>query len=86
MPRRLATSPAWARVTDPVARVVLRGVRTRGTAGNGRREYYGATDLHRVTAISGSWQGERLGDLAPVTPEPGFGFGSTPRRRPSPRS
>ena len=36
------------RVTDPVARILLRGVRTRGTAGNGRREYYGATDLHRV--------------------------------------
>ena len=79
VPRRLATSPAWARVTDPVARVVLRGVRTRGTAGNGRREYYGATDLHRINGISGSWQGKPLGDLAPVTPEPGFGFGSTPQ-------
>ena len=79
VPRRLATAPGWARLTDPVARVVLRGVRTRGTAGNGRREYYGATDLHRISGISGSWQGEPLGDLAPVTPEPGFGFGSTPQ-------
>ena len=80
VPQRLATAPAWAAVTDPVARVLLRGVRTRGTAGNGRREYYGATDLHGVTSASGTWRGGDLGRLAPVTPEPGFGFGSTPRR------
>jgi hypothetical protein len=80
VPRRLATAPVWARLTDPVARVVLRGVRTRGTAGNGRREYYGATDLHRVTGLRGTWQGTPLGQLAPVSPEPGFGFGSTPQR------
>ncbi len=80
VPRRVATAPAWARLTDPVARTVLRGVRTRGTAGNERREYYGATDLHRVTGLSGTWQGRPLGTLAPVSPEPGFGFGSTPRR------
>ena len=79
VPSRLATAPWWARLTDPVARVVLRGVRTRGTAGNERREYYGATDLHRITELAGSWQGNDLGGLAPVSPEPGFGFGSTPR-------
>ena len=80
VPRRLATAPVWARLTDPVARVVLRGVRTRGTAGNDRREYYGATDLHTVTGLRGSWQGDELGALAPVSPEPRFGFGSTPER------
>jgi len=79
VPRRLATSPAWARVTDPVARLVLRGVRTRGTAGAGRTESYGATDLHRVGSATGTWHGHDLGELAPVAPEPGFGFGSTPR-------
>ena len=79
VPSRVATSPAWSAVTDPVARRVLRGVRTRGTAGNGRREYYGATDLHRVSGLSGRWRGLDLGALAPVAPEPGFGFGSTPR-------
>ncbi len=79
VPQRLATSPGWARVTDPVARVLLSGVRTRGTAGNGRGEFYGATDLHRITALTGSWRGVDLGTLAPVSPEPGFGFGSTPR-------
>ncbi len=71
VPRRLATSTAWARVTDPVARVVLRGVRTRGTAGGGRTETYGATDLHRVTSATGTWRGTDLGELAPVAPEPG---------------
>ena len=52
IPRGLAASPALSRVTDPVARVLLRGVRTRGTAGNGRREYYGATDVRAVTAVT----------------------------------
>jgi hypothetical protein len=80
VPMRLATSPGWTRVTDPVSRVVLRGVRTRGTAGNGRREYYGATDLHRVTSSAGTWHGADIGALRPVSPEPGFGFGSTPER------
>jgi hypothetical protein len=80
VPRRLATAPVWARLTDPVARVVLRGVRTRGTAGNDRREYYGATDLHRVTSLSGTWQGDDLGELRPVSPDSRFGFGSTPER------
>jgi hypothetical protein len=79
VPTRVATAPAFATLTDPVARVVLRGVRTRGTAGQDRREYYGATDLHRVTEVTGTWQGRDLGSLAPVRPEPGFGFGSTPR-------
>lgn len=80
VPRRLAEAPGWTRVTDPVARRVLRGVRTRGTAGGGRREHYGATDLRRVTSLEGTWRGRDLGALAPVSPEPGFGFGSTPER------
>lgn len=79
LPARLATAPAWAALTDPVARLVLRGVRTRGSAGHGRREYYGATDLRRIRGLAGSWAGAPLGELAPVHPEPRFGFGSTPR-------
>jgi hypothetical protein len=78
VPARLATAPGWTRVTDPLARRLLRGVRTRGSAGNGRVETYGATDLHRIDGLRGTWEGRGLGDLAPVTPEPGFGFGSTP--------
>jgi hypothetical protein len=78
VPGRLATSPSWCRVTDPVARAVLRGVRTRGSAGGGRVESYGATDHHAIAAMHGTWRGRDLGALAPVLPEPGFGFGSTP--------
>ena len=78
-PRRLATSPGWAAVVDPVARVLLRGVRTRGTAPEGRREWYAATDLHAVTHLSGTWRGRPLGELRPVDPPCRFGFSSTPR-------
>ena len=80
VPRRLAESPAWCVVTDPVARVVLRGVRTRGTARGGRREWYGATDTRAVTSVAGSFEGTSLGSLAPVDPPCGFGFSSSPRR------
>jgi len=80
VPARVATSPAWCAVADPVARVVLRGVRTRGTAGGDRREWYGATSVHAVTAIDGTWRGAGLGTLAPVDPPCRFGFSSTPER------
>lgn len=80
VPRRLATAPAWCSVVDPVARVVLRGVRTRGTAGNDRREWYGATSVVAVTAMSGRWRDVHLGALAPVDPPCRFGFSSTPAR------
>ncbi len=80
VPRRLAESPWWCTLTDPVARVVLRGVRTRGSAGNGRREWYGATDVHAVRSVRGTFDGADLGTLTPVDPPPRFGFSSTPRR------
>ncbi len=80
VPAPLARDRRWTLVTDPVARVVLRGVRTRGSAGSGRREYYAATDLNAVTSASGRLGDLPLGDLAPVHPPPRFGFGSTPSR------
>jgi hypothetical protein len=79
VPRRVAESPAWCGVTDLVARVALRGVRTRGRAG-GRREWYGATDVRHVTAASGSFDRSELGRLSEVDPPCRFGFSSTPRR------
>jgi hypothetical protein len=78
VPPPLAESPAWCTLTDPVARVLLRGVRTRGTAGGGRREYYGATDTHRVVSLHGAFDGADLGELADVDPPARFGFSSTP--------
>jgi hypothetical protein len=80
VPARVAGSPTWATLVDPVARVALRGVRTRGTALAGRREFYGATDLHAVTALDGRFDGAPLGALAPVEPACRFGFSSTPAR------
>jgi len=79
VPRPVATSPAWATLVDPVARVVLRGVRTRGTTVGGD-EFYGATDRHAVEAVQATWDGRDLGALAPVDPPVRFGFSSTPRR------
>lgn len=80
VPGPLAGAPAFARVTDPVARVLLRGVRTRGTAGGGRTETYGARDLHRLAAATSGWDGQDLGPLRDLDPPVRFGFGSAPRR------
>jgi hypothetical protein len=80
VPARVATAPAWCGAIDPIARVVLNGVRTRGTAGGDRREWYGATSVVAVSAISGEWRGADLGRLAPVDPPCRFGFSSTPKR------
>lgn len=79
VPRSLGESPVWARLVGPVAGLVVPGVRTVGTALEGRREYYGATDLHRVVAMEGSVDGEPLGELADIDPPCRFGFSSTPR-------
>ncbi|MCK0116961.1 hypothetical protein MWU57_07925 [Isoptericola sp. S6320L] len=80
VPGRLAAAPTFALLTDPVARLLLHGVRTRGSAGNGRSETYGATDVRSLTAVRASWEGRDLGALADVDPPVRFGFGSTPRR------
>jgi len=80
VPGRIAVAPWWCAAIDPVARVVLRGVRTKGTAGNGRREWYGATDEVRVRAVKVTADGLDLGGLADVWPPVRFGFSSTPRK------
>jgi hypothetical protein len=41
---------------------------------------YGATDHRAITSVTGTWRGTDLGTLAPVRPDPGFGFASTPER------
>lgn len=79
VPRRLASAPRWISVTDLFARHVMPGVRTRGSAAGGREEFYGALDLHHVTAATIVWDGVDQGALAPVSPPVRFGFGSTPR-------
>ncbi len=79
VPRAIATSPSWATLVDPVARTVLRGVRTRGTTPGGD-EFYGATDRHRIGAAVTTWDGADLGPLMAVEPPVQFGFSSVPRR------
>lgn len=78
VPKGLAARPIWNRSIDPIARRVLRGVRTRGTARSGRREYYGAHDQRLIDSLSGTWKAVDLGALTPVDPPVRFGFGSTP--------
>lgn len=80
VPAPITRSRLFAVLADPVARVVHPGVRTHGSAGHGRREYYGAHDQLAVTSLTGTWGGDELGALADVTPSPRFGFSSTPRR------
>ncbi|MEU3413461.1 MULTISPECIES: hypothetical protein [unclassified Streptomyces] len=80
VPGALARRPAWSALTDVPARLLLPGVRTRGSARAGRREWYGARDLRTVRALCGSFAGTDLGVLAPVEPPVRFGFGSVPRR------
>lgn len=78
VPAPLARSRIWAAVCDGPARL-MPGVRTLGSAGAGRREWYGARDLHRVRAATAILGGRNLGGLAPVDPPVTFGFGSAPR-------
>ncbi|MDF1705391.1 MAG: hypothetical protein P1U38_11505 [Aeromicrobium sp.] len=79
VPRPVAHHETWARLCDPVARRVMPGVRTHGTAGQGRTEWYAATDAWQVTSATVSWDGQDLGPLAPVDPPVRFGFASAPR-------
>jgi hypothetical protein len=79
VPAPLARRPAWVAVVDLPARLLLPGVRTRGGAGGGRREWYGARDLRPIVAATARLDGRDLGPLAPVDPPVRFGFASTPR-------
>ncbi|WP_329270134.1 hypothetical protein [Streptomyces pseudovenezuelae] len=79
VPGALARQPAWCALTSLPARLLLPGVRTRGSARAGRREWYGAQDLRPVHAVSGRFEGVDLGATAPVVPPVRFGFGSVPR-------
>ena len=80
VPRPLARTRAWCRAIDPFARFVRPGVRTAGTAGGGRREYYCALDEHRIVTASAVLEGADAGALAPLEPPVRFGFGSAPVR------
>lgn len=78
VPPPLARRPAWAAAIDRPAGWLMPGVSTRGTAGNDRREWYGAQDLRPITASVAWLDGVDLGALAKVDPPVRFGFGSVP--------
>ncbi len=79
VPRPIGRSESWARLCDPLARRLMPGVRTHGSAGGGRVEWYAASDAWLVTSADVSWEGQHLGALDEVTPPVRFGFGSAPR-------
>lgn len=78
VPRALATSPRWLALISPAAAALLPGVRTAGSAGNGRREYYGVTSARTITSATAELEGAGLGRLAPLRPAVRFGFSSAP--------
>ncbi|MEE6272051.1 hypothetical protein V2J56_01665 [Georgenia sp. MJ206] len=79
-PPGVSLTRGWALAVSPLARLVLPGVRTVGTAGGGRREWYSARHEHRIVTVRAAWDGNDLGGLRPVSPPPAFGFSSTPAR------
>jgi hypothetical protein len=80
VPGALARRPVWSALMDWPTRVLLPGVRTRGSVGAGRREWYGALDLRPIHKASAAFEGTDLGATAPVEPPVRFGSGSVPRR------
>ena len=80
VPGVLARRRWWVRLIDLPARLLMRGVRTTGSAGGGRREWYAARDNRALTLVTAAWAGHPLGGLADVAPAVRFGFGSVPRR------
>lgn len=78
VPSPLRRSALWARACSPVASRLMPGVQTHGTAGGGRTEWYAATGVRKLVDARATWEGEELGELAPVTPAVRFGFASAP--------
>jgi hypothetical protein len=78
VPPRIATAPLWLEAIDPLARLIVPGVRTAGTAGGGRREFYGVTTLRRIAWAGANLDGVDLGAFAARDPPVRFGFGSAP--------
>lgn len=78
VPAPLSRAPWWLRAINPVASRLVSGVQTAGTAGNGRREYYGVRRTRRVVSVRGTFGGVDLGGVADLDPPVRFGFSSAP--------
>lgn len=80
VPGPLRRSRTFAALTDVPARRILPGVRTKGTAPGGGRQWYCAQD-HRPLVNGAAWlQAESLGAARPISPPVTFGFSSAPGR------
>jgi hypothetical protein len=80
VPRPVAVHTRWLAAVSPLVAAAGTGTRTFGTAGNGRLEYYGVSDLHHVSSAVVSWEGTDAGPLSPISPPVTFGFSSVPPR------
>ncbi len=78
VPRPVARSWRFAAAVHPIARLLVPGAGTAGSAGGGAREYYGVSDARRIVGASGAFEGEHLGSLARLDPPVRFGFAQTP--------
>ena len=78
VPPAVAVHPRWLDAVSPLAGLLVPGVRTSGSAGGGRREYYGVRSIRSVTGALASWEGRDLGGLSPINPPVRFGFSSVP--------
>ena len=78
VPGPLAVSPRWLRMINPVAGLLVPGVQTAGSAGGGRREFYGVRSIRSLTGITAAWDGTDLGSLHRIEPPVKFGFSSVP--------
>jgi hypothetical protein len=78
VPARLAATPAWLRLIDPVAARLVPGVHTAGSAGHGRREYYGVRRTRLIASVDGQFESVTLGGVAALDPPVRFGFSSAP--------
>ena len=78
VPRPVARSWRFAAAVHPLARLLVPGAGTTGSAGVGAREYYGVSDARGITAATGVFEGEDLGALTRLDPPVRFGFAQTP--------
>lgn len=78
VPAPLSRAPLWLRMIDPIASRMISGVHTAGSAGNGRREYYGVRRTRRIAVVRGRFGDVDLGGVAELAPPVRFGFSSAP--------
>ncbi|UWX97297.1 hypothetical protein N2K95_00910 [Arthrobacter zhaoxinii] len=78
VPTPLAVAPWWLKLVNPVAGLLVPGVQTAGSAGGGRREFYGVRSIRTLAGATAMWDGKDLGGLRPVEPPVTFGFSSVP--------